>query len=134
MSVTAIRAALETALAAMTPALATAWENAEYTPVQGTPYQRVTLMLAEPDNSEIGPQFVQRGMLQVSLFYPDGPGPAAATTRAELIQTAFARGHSFTSGGITVTVEKTPEIATAMQDEDRFHVPVRIRFYAPVNA
>jgi len=36
MSVVSIRAALETALAAITPAMSTAYENAPFTPVNGT--------------------------------------------------------------------------------------------------
>ena len=50
MSITAIRATLESALDGMTPALATAWENMPFTPITGIPYQRAYLMDADPDN------------------------------------------------------------------------------------
>lgn len=130
MSLPAIRAALETALAGMSPALATAYENVPYEPTQGTPYQAVYLMPVEPLNPEMGTMTQERGMLQVSLFYPLGTGPAAAEARAELIRDTFYRGRSFTASGITTTVEKTPEIAPALIDDDRYHVPVRIRFFA----
>lgn len=134
MSALKVRNALETALNGMSPALATAWENHAYTPVAGTPYQRVTVLLAEPVNAEIGRSglYMEQGFMQVDLAYPLNAGANAATTRAELIRTTFYRGASFTASGVTVTVERTPEIMPGRVDEDRFVVPVRIRFYAHV--
>lgn len=134
MSALAIRAALETALAAMSPALATAWENTPYTPVNGTPYQRVNLLLADPSQPEIGRMTQERGFMQVSLAYPLNAGPSAAATRAELIRDTFYRGRSFTASGITVTIEKTPEISPAMIEPDRYVLPIRIRFFANYTA
>lgn len=134
MSAVLIRTALETALAAMSPSLATAYENTPYTPIVGTPYQRVTLLLADPFQPEIGRMTQERGFLQVSLAYPLNAGPSAAATRAELIRDTFYRGRSFTASGITVTIEKTPEISPAMIEPDRYVVPVRIRFFANYTA
>jgi hypothetical protein len=133
MSAILVRRALEVALAAMTPALATAWENAPYTPVVGTPYQRVTLMLAEPDNPEMGSaRYTEQGIFQIDLKYPLNGGPSAVTTRAELIRSTFYRGASFTSGGVTVNIEKTPEIAPGRVEEDRFVIPVKVRIFAHI--
>lgn len=134
MSVVLIRQALEVALAAMSPALATAYENTPYTPVVGTPYQRVWLLMADPVNPEMGRTTRDHGFLQVSLAYPLGAGPSAAATRAELIRDTFYRGRSFTTSGITVTIEKTPEIGPGMIEPDRYVVPVRIRFFANYQA
>jgi hypothetical protein len=134
MSSVLIRTALESALAAMSPNLATAWENVPYTPVAGTPYQRVYLLLADPAQPEIGRMTQERGFLQVSLAYPLGEGPAAAQTRAELIRDTFYRGRSFTASGVTVTIEKTPEISPAMVEPDRYVLPVRIRFFSNYQA
>lgn len=130
MSLVLVRSALEVALAAMTPAISTAYENAPFTPVAGTPYQRVFLMAAEPANPEMGRFTRDQGILQVSLAYPLNAGPAAATARAELIRDTFYRGLSLTSGGIVTTIERTPEIAPGRVEEDRWVVPVRIRFFA----
>ena len=130
MSAVAIRAALETALAAMSPTLASAWENMPYTPVVGTPYQRVHLLLADPENPEMGRFTQERGFLQVQLAYPLGDGPGAAATRAELIRDSFYRGLALTASGVTTTIEKTPEIAPARIEEDRYLLTVRIRFFA----
>lgn len=130
MSLVSIRTALESALAAMSPAITYAWENHPFKPVAGTPYARVYLMSAEPANVEIGRHTTDRGFLQVSLAYPLNTGPAAATARAELIRDTFYRGRSFVSGGVTTIIEKTPEIAPAMIEADRYVIPVRIRFFA----
>lgn len=135
MSLLSIRRALEGALNAMAPAVATQYENTRYTPVAGTPYQACYLLPAEPGNEEIGPNYTQAGLFQINLFYPaDGSGPAAATTRAEAIRTAFYRGRSLTSGGVVVTINRTPEIAPAFADGDRLVIPVRVRFFASLTA
>lgn len=133
MSSVSIRAALEGALNGMSPTLATAWENVPYTPTVGTAYQRVHLLLADPEMVEMsGRIHRERGFMQVTLCYPQSTGPNAAQARAELIRATFYAGREFTSGGITVRVEKTPEIAPAMIEDDIYQTPVRIRFYAHV--
>lgn len=130
MTALLVRSALEVALAAMSPALSTAYENAPFTPVAGQPYQRATLLLAEPANVEFGPGYIEQGFLQVDLNYPLAAGPHDATARAEAIRSTFYRGASFTASGVTVNIERTPEIMPARVEEDRFIVPVRIRFYS----
>lgn len=130
MTALTVRAALESALAGMTPSIAHAWENAPYAPVAGTPYARVTLLLAQPANAEIGPGYTEQGFMQVDLAYPLDKGPAQAANRAELIRTTFHRGASFTASGATVNIERTPEIMPGRVEDDRYVVPVRIRFYS----
>jgi len=134
MSAVLIRAALEVALAAMTPPLATAYENAPYTPVVGTPYQRVTLLLAQPANEEFGPAYREQGFLQVDLNYPLNSGPAAASSRAQLIRSTFPCGASFTASGVTVHITRTPEIMPGRVEEDRFVIPVRIQFHSRIGS
>jgi hypothetical protein len=133
MSVVQIRAALETALNAMSPSVLTAWENVPFTPTPGTAYQRAFIRLARPDNTEISRRHVERGFMQVSLCYPLNTGPGAVEARADLIRATFYRGASFTSGGITVTVINTPEIVTGEIEADRFVCHVTIPLFAPVN-
>lgn len=129
MSSVQIRAALESALNAMSPSLDTAWENVQHTPPSAsTAYQVVNLLFARPDNSEIGSSHQELGYLQVKLMYPLQTGPAAAAARAELLRTTFARGNSFTSGGVTVSITETPEILPAQIEDSRYAVIVRIRF------
>lgn len=130
MSLVKVRAALETALNGMSPSLATAWENSPYSPVVGTPYQRVYLLAAEPENPEMGTYTIDRGYLQISLSYPLDAGPSAAAARAELIRSTFKKNNNFTASGLTTVIERTPEIAPARIEDNRYVVPVKVRFRA----
>lgn len=129
----AIATALEVRLAALLPAIATSWENANYEPVPGTPYQAANVLFAEPENPTFGDDFWrQRGYLQVQLRFPGNTGKAAAFQRAGLLQSWFKRGLSLEADGITTVVEKTPEVTNGTNDGDRYIVNVRIRFYANI--
>lgn len=130
MSITAIRATLETALDGMTPAIQTAWQNVPFTPVVGTPYQRASLLLAEPDNREFGAGFQEQGFLQVDLCYPQSVGANTAEARAELLRTTFKRGTSLANG---ILISHTPEVKPGYNDGDRFVIPVRIRFHTYIS-
>jgi hypothetical protein len=91
------------------------------------------MMLAEPASLEMAQRIHREmGFLQVTLCYPLGAGTSAAATRAELIRSTFYAGRTFTSGGVTVTIEGTPTIAPAAIEDDRYTVPVRVRFYSHV--
>jgi hypothetical protein len=133
MSIVSIRAALESKLNGISPALATAWENAPYTPITGTAYQRVWLLVAEPGNPTFGDDYYrEQGILQVTLYYPLQTGSGTAAARADLIRTTFKRGTSMTSGSNTVIVYRTPEISNGRVEGDRWALPVRIRWYAGI--
>lgn len=129
-SITAIRAAFEVALAAMNPALYTVWENRDDAPTTGTPYQAGYLLPAEPDNPEIGSGYIQRGIFQVNLFYPQGTGWHDSSARAELLRATFPRGRTLTNDGVTVTIINTPEIGPARAEDDLFFTPVKVRWSA----
>jgi len=133
MSTIHIRAALETALSAMLPALPVAWENVAYNALVGVPYQRAYCLFARPANPTIGQTFHrEQGIFQVTLCYPLNGGPGDAFARAELIKSTFYRGQSFTQGGVTTIISETPEIGAASPQADSFRVPVRVRFYADI--
>lgn len=134
MSAIAIRAALETALNGMTPALLTAWENQSFNSQPASvAYQQPFLMLATPENPDFsGSYYRQSGIFQINLFYPPQVGPKDAATRAEAIRALFHRGASFTSGTVTVIIEKTPEIGQGRSDGDHWFLPVKIRFFANI--
>lgn len=128
-----IRAALETALNGMSPALATAWENNAFVPpASTTPYQKVHLLFATPDNLEMGASHQELGIFQVTLCYPLQIGTSTAAARAEALRTTFRRGSSFTSSGVTVNITRTPEVSAGTVAGDRFEVPVKIRFMAQI--
>ena len=133
MSAVAIRAALETALIGITPTLATAWENAPFTPTTGTAYQHVFLKGVTDNPTLGGNHYRVNGYMQVNLCYPLQTGSSAASTRAELIKTTFKRGYSFTSGGVTVIIDKTPDgMEGGRVDGDRFVIPVKIFFFCDI--
>jgi len=135
-----IRAALEMHLAGMTPAIQTAWENVQFEPTEGTPYQRVNLLPLDPVNPDHQQQtIIDRGIFQVLLSYPQGYGPVDAQARASAIRSRFAAGTVLTSGGYSVRVEATPTISQGFIDQGRlvdpnasgsgrYIVPVSIRF------
>jgi hypothetical protein len=134
MSTVSIRKALEVKLAAMSPNLATAYENLTFTPVSGTPHQEVFLLPGQPDNSEMGAKnYLEVGLFQVNLCYPIGPGPAAAQARAELTKTHFKRGTTMLQDGISVLVTRTPQIAPAFRRDDRYIIPVSIYYQAHIS-
>jgi hypothetical protein len=133
MSVVSIRKALETAVNAMTPALSTAFENASYTPpAASVPYQQVNILLAQPENQEYGLRHRELGYMQIKLMYPLQSGTGTIAARAELIRSTFYRGASFVADGVTVIIEKTPEVSPGSVEGDRFAIPVKVRFFSNV--
>lgn len=135
MSIIRVRQALEIGLFAINPAIDTAYDNFPYTPTTGTPYQRVTLVPSMPDNTTFGDDHYQeRGLMFVELHYPINNGSSTAATRAELIRATFKRGASFTNNGLTVRIEKTPEIGQGTVQGAFWVLPVRVRFFAEVFA
>jgi len=133
MSIRSIRAALEVALNAVSPSLSTQFENVPFTPVQGTAYQRVNLLRGTSENPALGASMSREvGILQVTLCYPLGAGPQAAEDRAELLRSTFARGASFTAGGVTVHITGTTSVGPAYVEADRYCIPVSVRYHANV--
>jgi hypothetical protein len=133
MSNLKIRQALEIQLGTVTPSIETADENVSYDPSSDTPYQRISMLPAEPVNPSFGDNFHREsGIFQVLLCYPSNVGTGDIGAQAELIRNAFKRGNSFTVDGVTVQIERTPAISSGFPDGDRYCVPVRIRYFSNV--
>ena len=127
MSIALIQAALEQRLATLTPALATAYENAAFTPVTGTPYQRINMLVNRPvDHAVTLDVTEQRGIFQVTLMYPQGTGRGEAQARSALIANLFKPPLTLTNGAVKVEINKTTHIAGGMPDGDRWAVPISI--------
>ncbi|MEN9924155.1 MAG: hypothetical protein RL268_281 [Pseudomonadota bacterium] len=126
----AVRQALETQLAAISAGFATAYENMKFETTVGTPYQAAFIVSAEPDNPEMGNGWMERGYLQVNLFYPLDAGPGSAETRAETIRDAFPRGATFVADGVSVLIERTPEIGPGRADDDWYVKTVKVRYFS----
>ena len=133
MSLTHIRAALESRLGTVTPVISTAYENVAFVPVMDAPYQRAHLLPAMPQNPTMGRSFHRDiGMFQVMLCYPLQTGAGAAEAQAELIRTAFSRGTTLTHGDVTVCIDRTPQITALPNEDERFIVVVRIQYRADI--
>lgn len=126
MSIHLIEAALETHLLKM-PTMATAYENKTFQPVDGTPYQRINHLSNTPVDHNLGMDVIEdRGIMQVSLFYPLNGGRVPAKTRAQAIRDHFKAPMELTQGAITVEILLTPAIGSGDPDGDRYMVPVSI--------
>lgn len=139
MSTASILAALELRLATVTPNLATMREAMMFAPVAGVPYQKVSLITAEPINASYGgADWREEGFFQVMLCYPNqgatATGSGAARMQAERVRAVFARGTTLIFGTITVTIARTPAVAPAFGDADRFCLPIRIRYFAHIRS
>lgn len=132
MSQAVIRQLLEVALNAMTPALPTQFENVDFDPPASGPYQSVNLVSAVDNRVYGNTYYEEEGYLQVLLRYPTGAGVQAAALRAELLRATFARGSTYSQGGVTVTIWKTPDVKPGFLNEDRWCIPVRVPFHAQI--
>lgn len=135
MSQDAIRAALETALKAIDPAFKTAWQNDSFVPPNAdTPYQEAFTMFAEPDDAEMGhTMHREQGIFQVNLKYPLKAGDAPARAKSKTIRDAFYRSRTLVASGVNTVIERTPFVGQGTRQDDRWVVPMKIRFYAYIH-
>ena len=127
-----IKSALETRLKAMPNGLATAWENVSFDP-PAEAYQRADMLPAAPENPTLGDGFYrERGLFQITLFYPLDGGGGVVYAMAEAVRSWFPRGLSLVSGGVTVRIPSTGAIGPHFRENDRFALPVRIRYFADI--
>ena len=134
MSQVLIAQAFEVKLAALSPALSTAFDNVDFTPVVGEPYQEAFLLPASPDNSSMGQKHYREvGLYQITLCYPKGTGAGAARARAELTKKHFKRGTTMENGGLKVIVIRTPTISPRFIDGDRYKLALSIYYQCDVN-
>lgn len=134
MSLVKISAAFEKKLATIASNLSTAFENVAFTPVEGTPYQRVRILPAQPENPTLGDGYYREvGFFEIILFYPLNKGRGAAQAKAEAIKSHFYRGLSMTEGGLVVKVMRTPIIGSAIQDDKNYVLPISINYFAEIN-
>ena len=108
-------------------------ENVPYDPVPDRPYCAAYLLVAEPGNPTLGEAYhKEQGVMQVNLQYPPLVGTLACALRAEAIRALFKRGSAFSDGGVTVQIDRTPEIDRGEQVDGRWMQIVRIRWHADI--
>jgi len=123
-----IRSALFKAITLMPP-LDTAWPNRKFTPKVNLPYQEVNIIYGEPENPSFGECHREVGFLRITLRYPAGVGTKGINQRAELIRDTFFRGHTLVKNDSKVIIQRTPEITTGYNEDERYVVMVNIRFF-----
>ena len=109
MSITTIRAALETRLNGIASPLPTAGENLPYSPATGTAWQRVRLMVNDPIDRAV-----------------QNAGTSTAAAKAQAIADRFAPAQVLTSGATRVEIAQTARIGTAFPQDEWFCIPVSI--------
>lgn len=118
-------AALDTRLAAFTPAMPIAWPNRVFQPETGTPYLKVDHLPAPRVRRSIGMdgRDVYPGVYQVMVCYPAGNDAGAAELRADLVAAHFPIGAAYS--GVRIAAVST---APAIQEPGWFSIPVSITY------
>lgn len=136
MSRVKIRKALETHLAALTPAWPTQWQNQQFdveSEVEDADpgWQRATILFSETDSVGVGPNVPKlwQGTYQIDIFARPNKGPGIADARAEAVRAHFPRGRNLTADGIAVTILE-PYDGNEQVEPKWFSVPVKIPFFA----
>lgn len=126
-----IRAALEQHLAALSPAMPTAYQNAEFAPVANTAYQEAFVLPVRPRTIGLRQKrALHTGIFQVNLCYPAASGAGDAEARAGLLVQHFRpEDTTLEFGGTKVTFSGFGEIAGPVPGRPGlFILPVSFRY------
>lgn len=133
MSLVTIRKLLEVRLNTLSSGISTAFENAPFSPVRGTPWQACSLLPASAENPTIGTdRYRQGGVFDIALYYPTKAGTATALARAETLRAGFARGTTLTENTITVRILRTPSISTGRVEGEWYVLTVSVPFVVDI--
>ena len=90
--------AFEEAINAITPTIATVYENVSFTPTINVPYQELYDIPSSNDHLFINSaNYEALGVFQITLRYPSGKGTKDVSNRAELYVSSFPVGTKLTS-------------------------------------
>jgi hypothetical protein len=130
-----IRAALESHLAATSDLPSVAYENVAFEPTTGTSFLKVQYLptVTRPAVRGLNPQLRYQGVFSVTVFSPEGQGPATADDYANKVIDAFAATTdiSFTNADtetIIVSIDYA-ERQQGMIDSPWYFVPINIGWY-----
>lgn len=133
MSLLKISAAFEKRLKALDANFATALPNLPYTPVTGTPYQRIRMLPATPVNPTLGDSYHREvGFCEIMLFYPVNIGRGLAQAKADAIKNHFPRALALTEAGQVIKIDRTPNVGVEIQTGDRYAIPITISYYSEI--
>lgn len=99
-----------------------------FTPDPAKPYLRVQVFKGDPQQPRIrfGDEPIRRGLLQVSVYWPEGRGIMQAIELAGQVRDHFARGSKINQDGVTVQIIEEPRVAGEIQEPAWLQVPVNI--------
>jgi len=130
-----IRAALESHLAGTSGLPSIAYENVPFEPTTGTSFLKVQYLptVTRPAVRGLNPQLRYQGIFAVTVFTPEGKGPAAADDYSNKVIDAFAATTdiSFTNGDAE-TIKVSIDYAERQQgiiDSPWYFVPINIGWY-----
>ena len=130
-----IRAALESHLSSVSGIPDIAYENVSFEPTTGTSFLKVQYLptVTRPAVRGLNPQLRYQGVFSVTVFAPEGKGPATADDYANKVIDAFAATTdiSFTNGDaetIIVSIDYA-ERQQGMIDSPWYFVPINIGWY-----
>jgi hypothetical protein len=130
-----IRAALESHLAGTSGLPSIAYENVAFDPTTGTSFLKVQYLptATRPAVRGLNPQLRYQGIFAVTVFTPEGKGPAAADDYSNKVIDAFAATTdiSFTNGDAE-TIKVSIDYAERQQgiiDSPWYFVPINIGWY-----
>ena len=136
MSQKQVRAIYETRLAtwaaARAPALPIVYENDPLTP-PATTYLRAFLLPADTTSEDLaGTLRTYGGIFQVNVVAPINTGPGAAAAIGDELAALFVLNARLT-GGVTVQQITPTTVAGALQDADRYTIPVYFSYRSDTN-
>lgn len=132
MSQALIRAAFESRLGtwAASKGLPVAWPNVSFDP-PSTAYLRAFLLPADTDSRDLAGRHREfRGVYQVSVCLPQGQGPGAGDAIVTELDALFATTAPMTINGLEVHVVRPTSAAPAIQEPDRYVIPVSCEYRA----
>ena len=126
-----IRKTLESKLAALSPSIATAYENVAFTPVNNVPYQRVSILYNTPRDRTLNlDMYEEKGFLSVYLCFPADVGPAQAEARADALLMHFKPPLMLVDFGLQIRIEQAMQTKEGRMDEGRYCIAVLIPWKA----
>lgn len=107
-----------------------AWPNARFVPDPKRTYLRCFLMPGQSIQASLGSDFFTRlvGVYQISIFTPKDTGILEAEKIVEILLKNFPLGLALQCCGESLILQSVYN-SPAMEDEDRYHVPVSLSYY-----
>lgn len=118
-------------LAALTlsPAMAVAWPDKEFTP-PAAGYLRPSLVPNTVRQVTYGTagKNRHRGLFQISVFWPRNAGAIVPREKADLVAVHFRRGTNISITGGTIRIYEPPVVPATFEDGAYSHTPVTMRY------